>query len=120
MKFEYNGHLEENKRIIKVANEIITYYSEIDFDTAKIIASLEEPITTLSNDIMRFKRLYNILFVTQNNRKIFSKVFIDIKKLYVDSISKIKTNYLISSMMDELIKYINYERNDFPIISEFY
>ena len=59
MKFEYNGNLEESKRVLLVANEIKLAYPEIEMKDAKIIASLEEPITTMKTSEMEFKRLYS-------------------------------------------------------------
>ena len=68
MKFEYNGNLEESKRVLLVANEIKLAYPEIEMKDAKIIASLEEPITTMKTSEMEFKRLYNILFIMQKDK----------------------------------------------------
>lgn len=119
MSFEYNGNLEENKRIIKVAIEIISAYPEIDIEQAKLIATLEAPITTNPNPAMHFKRLYNILFVTKNNRIVFNKVLDDIIKVYNVCVKSLEIDSLIGAIMNELIRYVNKERFTFPIISEF-
>lgn len=120
MDFEYNGNLEENERILQVAKEIIDYYPEIEFEKAKTIASLEDPITTEIDSIMYFKRLYNILFVNQNDVSFFSKVYSDIIKIYNLYLTQNIQDDKLDSMMEELTKYANKERTDFPIISEFY
>ncbi len=120
MNFEYNGNLEENKRILQVAEEIINYYPEISLETAKIIASLEEPITTEVNSVMYFKRLYNILFIIQNSTNVFSKIYKDIVNIYNLYLTSNNRDEILNRMMEELAKYVNKERLDFPVISEFY
>ena len=120
MNFEYNGNLEENKRVLQVAEEIINYYPEIPLETAKTIASLEEPITTEVNSVMYFKRLYNILFIIQNNTNIFSKIYNDIVNIYNLYLTSNNNDDILNRMMEELAKYVNKERSDFPVISEFY
>lgn len=120
MNFEYNGNLEENKRVEQVAQEIIAYYPEIEYEKAKTIASLEEVITTEADSIMYFKRLYNILFVNQKDVNIFLKVYNDIIKIYNLYLTQNIEEDKIDSMMEELKKYVNKERTDFPIVSEFY
>ncbi len=120
MRFEYNGNLEESQRVLQVAKEIIDFYPEITFETAKLIASLEEPITTNVNIIMYFKRLYNILFIVQQNNKLFNKICNEIIKIYNLYLKSEEKDNIIDLMMNELIKYVNKERIDFPVISEFY
>lgn len=120
MNFEYNGNLEESKRVLQVAEEIVNYYPEITLETAKIIASLEEPITTEVNSVMCFKRLYNILFIIQNNTNIFLKIYNDIVNTYNLYLTSNNNDEILNRMMEELSKYVNKKRIDFPIISEFY
>lgn len=119
MEFEYNGNLEYNERINKVALEIMKTYPEISMDKAKIIASLEDSITTEPNGEIKFKRLYNILFVMQYKKSIFNKALVDIKNIYDVYILTEDNNNLIESMMRELLHYTNGERLNFPVISEF-
>lgn len=120
MKFEYNGNLEEYERVNVVANEIIEIYPNINLDYAMVIASLEEPITMVPNAIIKFKRLYNILFVMQNNSDIFKLVLNDIKNMYIQYIKEEKIEPLVDIIMSEILNYVDGERYDFPIISEFY
>lgn len=117
MKFEYNGNLEEPKRVLLVANEIKLKYPEIDMKDAKIIASLEAPITTMKTSEMEFNRLYNILFIMQKDKYIFEYIYEDIKKVYRNLMNK--KDELLDRMMLELFKFISGQRYDFPIISEF-
>lgn len=120
MSFEYNGNLEESKRILQVGYEIINYYPEIDLDMAKKIASLEQPITKNYDYKMHFERLYNILFIMHNNPTIFSKVYNDIVNIYNLCLKNENDIHLIQSMMEEITNYVEGKRQDFPIISEFY
>ena len=120
MDFEYNGNLEEKQRVLQVAQEITNYYPDITFEEAKLIASLEEPITNNVDEIMHFKRLYNILFIVRQDKKLTAKIYNEIIKIYnLYLVSNIRDN-IIDSIMSELTKYFNGERIDFPIISEFY
>jgi len=119
MSFEYNGNLEEDKRIMKVAMEIISVYPKIELNYAKKIATLESPITINPNPIMHFKRLYNILFVMQSNVVIFNEVLEDIIKAYNACVKYYQIDGLIGAIMNQLIRYVNKERFTFPIISEF-
>ena len=82
MNFEYNGNLEERERVLQVAQEIINYYPEVTFEKAKLIASLEEPITKDVDGIMYFKRLYNILFIVQQDKNLSAKIYNEIIKVY--------------------------------------
>ncbi len=120
MNFEYNGNLEEKDRINKVAKEIIKFYPEIALEKAKFIASLEDRITTSYNYNMHFMRLYNILFVYKDDEIIFKKVLKDLYKVYNLHTSKSENEELIDDIMNEIIRYVNKDREDFPLISQFY
>ena len=120
MNFEYNGNLEENQRILQVAKEISDYYPEVTFENAKLIASLEEPITNNVDTIMYFKRLYNTLFIVQQNKNLSTKIYNEIIQVYNLYLVSNLCDNIIDSIMSELTKYFNGERIDFPIISEFY
>ncbi len=119
MNYEYNGHLTEEERVKQVAKEINSYYKEISIPQAKLIAELESPITEEINEIIKFKRLYNILLIIQKNEKLFNKVFIDLKKTYKKYLLSKKEDYVIDKIMEELLKYVNKERIDFPLISKY-
>lgn len=121
MEFEYNGNLEEKDRIELVAKEINNYYPEISLIKARLIASFESPVTTSFNNVMLFKRLYNILFILHKDKMIFSKIFPELNKTYnliMDDINVSES--VIDDIMREINNYIKGERRDFPIISEFY
>ena len=115
MEFEYNGNLNYKDRVTLVSNEIIRQYPEIEVESARLAASLEDVITTKPTNEIRFKRLYNILFAVQNDKPIFNHVLVDIKKVYDLGYN----SNLIESMMNELIRFVMHDRVDFPIISEF-
>ena len=120
MNFEYNGNLEERERVLQVAQEIINYYPEVTFEKAKLIASLEEPITKDVDGIMYFKRLYNILFIVQQDKNLSAKIYNEIIKVYNLYLVSSLHDDTIDSIMTEITKYLNGERIDFPVISEFY
>ena len=61
MEFDYNGNLTYQERINKVSKEITSYYKEINEKEAKLIASLEDAITTQPTPIIKFIRLFKIL-----------------------------------------------------------
>lgn len=119
MEFEYNGNLVENERVELVANEIMKLYPEIDFSKAKAVAFLEEPITTSVNDVMHFKRLYNILMLCYNEKALFSKVLSDLNVIYRKIMNESSCFESVDVIMNELSKFIIGERIDFPLISEF-
>lgn len=121
MKFDYNGNLEENKRIEQVSNEIMEYYPEITSGNAMLIALIEEPITTEVNNIIYFKRLFNILYIIHQDKTIFDKVYKDLLDIY-NSYKKdgCIEDDKIDSMMNQVNNYANGKRMDFPSISEFY
>ena len=119
MNYEYNGHLTEEERIKQVSKEITSYYKEISLPKAKLIAELESPITEEVTEIIKFKRLYNILFIIQKDKILFNKIFIDLKNTYKKYLLSQKSDNTIDRIMEEIIKYVNHERIDFPLISEF-
>ena len=126
MNFEYNGNKTEKERVNEVANDIINYY-EVSQNIAIVSAKLEDPITTEKNDIMIFKRLYNILFVLSNQneyKNTYEKIVVDLKTIYNQIISDNSADNeeisFINNIYSELDNYFIGIRNDFPIISEFY
>lgn len=126
MKFNYNGNLTEEKRIIDVANDILNEYPEINKTKAFIIASLEEPITTYNQDLnIEFKRLYNMLFILNNDYNLkdtYNNIQKKINNVYIKIISKesdYNKIYLVNNIMKELNSYFNNERITFPTINEF-
>ena len=103
MEYSYNGNLLAEDRIIEVAKDIQKEYPEISFELAKNIATLEAPITTEANDEIRFRRLYNILFFTQNNTIVKKKVIDDLIPTY----QRISGQYEdIDQIMANMIPYI--------------
>jgi hypothetical protein len=116
MKFEYNGHLPEEKRINQVAMEITSKYPDISMQTAKEIAMFEGRISTPKTANMELRRLYYIMLVNQTNKKSNIIVFRDylnvlknnydasIKDKYFDIIDKIK-NYFDNNASFPFIDY---------------
>lgn len=128
VKFGYNGEKIEELRVKEVADDIVSFYKNIPFDLALFIARLESPIITPKDDIMIFKRLYNILFVL-NYKNVYSEefnyIYNDLYKVYNIIIkNEIYQNNeeieLVNNIYKEILKYLKKQRDKFPIISEFY
>ena len=120
MEFKYNGHLTFKERVSQVSNEITAYYKDIDKNKANMIAGMEDVITTDVNPIIKFKRLYNIMFIMQQDKNIFNKVYIDLVKVFREYLESKLEDEKIDKIMEEIIKYKKQERLYFPVISEFY
>lgn len=104
MKYEYNGNMLFYDRIIDISNEIIKVYPEIDKDMALKIASIEEPITDLNDNNVKFKRLYNIIYMNQYNEDIKNKVLCDMLEIYKKMDNKnIKLDNFIANMINYCI-----------------
>lgn len=122
MDYEYNGHLTEEERVKQVSKEIKRKYQRINDNDLKWIASLEAAISTSKTKEMEFNRLFNILFVMQDDKIIFEEVFSDLKKIYLEYQNDLSytENTRIDRMMEEVLKFYLKQREYFPIISEFY
>ncbi len=113
MKYNYNGNLLNEDRIIEVAKDIQSEYPEINFELAKNIATLEAPITTEVTDEIKFRRIYNILLFTQNNKslqtKLISKIVQIYKKIYgqYEDIDKVMENMKSYYIDDNLFPFYN-------------
>ena len=103
MNYDYNGNLLFAERINKVADAIITKYPEIKKEEAAFIASLEPPITTQVTDEIKFRRLFNIMFVKQNDKYIENKVFYDITEIYKNIYGQ---NDKIDNLMNLLVDHM--------------
>ncbi|MGN0974274.1 MAG: hypothetical protein ACI4OT_05975 [Bacilli bacterium] len=117
MKYEYNGHLLEEDRINLVANEIITKYPQISFEKAKEIAMLEGRISITPNLDIKFNRLYNAIFVLQDDK-------IQAKNIYKDIVTLLNENEYnqnISYYCNITLEIANYllNKRDFPLMNEF-
>lgn len=109
MNYKYNGNLEIEDRINEVCNDIKSEYKDIPIDKLKKIAVLESPIIDPVNSKIKFRRLYNILLIINNDINLsntYDKVLKDLINVYnnipkeeidneqeiVDNISKFKNN----------------------------
>ena len=119
MNYEYNGHLTEEERKNKVSKEITSYYKEINEKEENLIASLEEPITTPPTSVIKFMRLFNILFVIQNNKVLFNKIYNDLENTFKIYLSSNINDYKIKNN-GRSNKIQKRERLTFLIVSEFY
>ena len=77
MKYEYNGNLLEEDRVLLVAKEIMSKYPEITFLQAQMTARLEGYISDNVTPDDKLNRLYNIMLINQNDKKLISKVYQD-------------------------------------------
>ena len=119
MKYEYNGHLTVEERIDQVSKEITEYYPQVTLEKAKEAAIIEDRISSEVTLINKLNRLYNIMLVHRDNKKIVMEIFKDYLKL----ISNNNTDY-----GEELDKYVDlidgintylYNNADFPFINHF-
>ena len=108
MKYNYNGNLTFEERIEEVSIDIIKKYNNISIEDAMVIASLEGPITTCVTDEIKFKRLYNIIFVINS---MYDEVYKDILKLDI-------SNEVIKSGIIRLNEFK--EKGAFPIYTELF
>ena len=115
MKFQYNGHLNEDERINLVAHEIIKAYPKISLQTAMEAALFEGKISTPKNSNMELQRLYNIMLLNQLNKNSNLLVFRDYLNILKNNInSDIKDIYY--DIVDRIKKYFD-TNSSFPIIS---
>ena len=66
MNYDYNGNLTFEERVAVITKELISY--GLDKEMALKVASIEEPITTKDIYNFTFKRLSNILMLSDNKR----------------------------------------------------
>lgn len=104
MNLDYNGHLTFEERVSLITKELVEY--GMDKETALKIASIEEPITTEDKEDARYKRLSNILRITNDNN-IKDKVIKDMYKYHK------KGNKKIDKFMEDLSISIKYN-TDLP------
>lgn len=117
MNFEYNGNLLEDERIDLVANEIISKYPSVNLDKAKEAAMLEGRISSAKTKENELCRLYNIMLVNSDNKRLVVEVFKDFSNVVIDCYRKgIKSNYL--QLVDGIYDYLN-GIIEFPIISDY-
>lgn len=111
MKYNYNGNLTNQERINEVALDIINYNPDITMKEALVIATLEPPITTEVDDSIKFRRLFNILFIKRDYKN-FIKTIAEINKLD-------KNNVTIQNALIKLSEYANNKTN-FPYYNEIF
>ena len=107
MKFNYNGNLTFEERIEEVSLDIINSYPNISIKDAMVIASLEGPITTIVTEDIKFKRLYNIMFVRND---MYDEIYKEILKL--DNKNEI--------VRTGLIKLSELSSNNLPLYTELF
>ena len=110
MRYEYNGNLIYEERVALVSKEIMNNYPFINKSEAILISTMEEPITSSVTDIIKFRRLYNILIVKQDTNT-FDIILNDMLKLD-------KNNKIIQNGILKLLEYRN--NNIFPSIEEIF
>ena len=105
MKYEYNGNLLEEDRVLLVAKEIMSKYPEITFLQAQMTARLEGYISDNVTPDDKLNRLYNIMLINQNDKKLISKVYQDYISILKSELNKIK-NYKYITISNMLKDYI--------------
>lgn len=116
MKYKYNGNLEIEDRISEVCDDIKSEYKDIPIDKLKKIAVLESPIIDPVNSKIKFKRLYNILLIINNDislSSIYEKVLKDLINVY-NSIPKDEIDNE-TEIIDNILKFKNNNGEKFYI-----
>ena len=116
MKYEYNGNLNSEDRIKAICNDIKNEYPEIPLEKLKKIAALEEPIIDKTNLIIKFKRLYNILIIINNDEKLsetYNKVMNDIANIY--NMMSNEEKLTVSTILYNILEFKNNSGMVFPI-----
>lgn len=116
MKYKYNGNLEIEDRINEVCNDIKSEYNGIPIDKLKKIAALELPIIEPVNFKIKFRRLYNILLIINNDislSSIYEKVLKDLINVY-NSIPKDEIDNE-TEIIDNILKFKNNNEEKFYI-----
>ena len=116
MKYKYNGNLEIEDRINEVCNDIKSEYKDIPIDKLKKIAVLEGPIIDSVNLKIKFKRLYNILLIINNDISLsntYDKVLKDLINIY-NSIPKDEIDNE-TEIIDNILKFKNNNGEKFYI-----
>lgn len=117
MNYEYNGNLLEDERINLVMNEIVGKYPFVSLDKAKEAAMLEGRISSRKTNENELCRLYNIMLVNSDNKRIVLEVFKDFSSVVIDSYKKgIESIYL--QLVDGIYDYLK-GIIEFPIISDY-
>jgi len=116
MNYEYNGHLLTDERVKLVADEIVACYPQISLENAKEAAILEGSISKEATAIDKLNRLYNIMLVSRDDKKIVSKVYKDYLNIlnntpYEEELAK----YV--DLIDGIDTFLN-NNADFPFISD--
>ena len=106
MKYEYNGNLLEEDRVLLVAKEIMNKYPELNFLQAQMTARLEGYISDEVTPDDRLNRLYNIMLINQNDKKLISKVYRDYTGILKSELNQIK-NYKYITISNMLKDYID-------------
>jgi hypothetical protein len=116
MRFEYNSDCTLEERIDIVKKEIMDDYPSISEGDAKMIAALSSPVEDkVSNDEI-FERYYYIMLIIPKDNPAFKSILRESFDIYNDGLK----NNRLSSAMEEIIKFVNHERDSFPLLSEFY
>lgn len=117
MKYKYNGNLEIEDRINDVCDDIKNEYNDIPIDKLKKIAVLESPIIDSVNSKIKFRRLYNILLIINNDINLsntYDKVLKDLINIY-NSIPKDEIDNE-TEIIDNILKFKNNTGEKFYII----
>ena len=117
MKYKYNGNLEIEDRINDVCDDIKSEYKDIPIDKLKKIAVLESPIIDPVNSKIKFRRLYNILLIINNDISLsntYDKVLKDLINIY-NNIPKDEIDNE-TEIIDNILKFKNNNGENFYII----
>ncbi len=110
MEYKYNGNLLYEDRIAQISKELMNEYNFITKSEAMLISTLESPISTDVDDLIKFRRLYNIIYI-KRDKYTFDIIIKDILKLD-------RTNEIISNGIIRLLEYK--DNNIFPDVKDIF
>lgn len=119
MKYEYNGHMTFEERVISVARDIMKKYPSIKKEDAISVARVESPIIDVKNEKLEFNRLYEILYIIDKKSELYKTVLDDLKEVYSRLLKNNQCDHSLEDrLMNQILNYENKKRVDFPSIPE--
>lgn len=116
MKFNYNKDLEFKERLLKVLSEVKAQYPLINEKSAAIASMMSSPVDDKATNDDKFDRYYFLLKEVSPEDPEYNHIFNDLYNLYEAGFE----NSIYNNCMEEIINFIEGEREDFPLLSEFY